>query len=262
MISQHKSHRSGLSAALSAVMMLTATSASAVTVDGDLDDLIAAIGSNVVNSVNATDPLGSADSPTTESNNGFDIRNVYGYYDQSADVLYLGMDFYGTVGDSQSATSMLGYEGFASCATTFCNRSVFDQNETYRFQLYAGTSINDTQLLSYNVIGENTGGDHATGVSNPYGLVVTHSVSEANNGVEFSISGLAPLLEPFSLGNPADLLILFGAGSADTNSVSSQAEDSHFAQMQVVPLPAAFWLLGSGLAGLLGVSIRNRQLQR
>lgn len=259
MISQQRPCRLELTAALSMALMLSAASASAVTVDGDLSDLISAVGASPYNALSATDPLGSADSPTTESNNGFDISNVFAYYDLAADVLYLGMNFYGTVGDSQSASSTATHEGLASCATTYCNRSIFDLNETYRFQLYDGTSIYDTQLLSYSVVGENAGGDHSTGVSNPNGLVVTHAVSEANNGVEFSIAGLGPLLAPFGFSNPADLLIYFGAGSADINSVSNQAEDSHSLQLQVVPVPAAVWLFGSGLAGLLGISARKQR---
>ena len=104
------------------------------------------------------------------------------------------------------------------------------------------------------------GGDSTTGVTNPYGLTVTRAVSESFNGVEFSIIGLNALLSPFSFSNPADLLILFKAGSADINPVSSGGEDSYLLQMQVVPVPAAAWLLGSGLVGLLGLSRRQRKI--
>lgn len=258
MVNNSKHMRQGLKLAISSALFLAATSASAVTVDGNLIDLTNAISASSFNYAIGSDPLGSADSPTTESNNGFDIQTVYSYYDIALDTLFLGMSVYGTVGDSQAVTNTSSlYERTTNLPNA--NRSVFDSNETYRINLYDGTTTSAPLLLSYSALGQDGGGDIATGVNNPYSLIVTHAVSESFDGVEFSVTGLAAYLGPWGFSNPADLLIFFGAGSTDSNSVSGGAEDTHLLQMQVVPVPAAAWLFGSGLVGLIGFSKRQRK---
>ncbi len=260
MVNNNKAHRPGIRAALSTALFLAAASASAVTLDGDLTDLINTVGASSYNFAIGNDPMGSSDIPATESNNGFDIKTVYSYYDVSLDTLYLGMSMFGTVGDSRAITDTTSPHERTSTSLPSANRSIFDSNETYGVSLFKGTSTSDPGLLGYTVLGEDGGGDHSTGVTNPFGLTVTHAVSESFNGVEFSIVGLNAQLAPFGFSNPADLLILFKAGSSDVNPVSSAAEDSHLLQMQVVPVPAAAWLLGSGLIGLIGLSRRQRNI--
>lgn len=229
-----------------------------VTIDGNLTDLISQVGSSALNTASGTDPQGSADSPTTENNNGFDIKNVYAYYDRPADVLYLGLSVYGTVGNSSAVGASGTTEGVATCGTGSNSRTVFDCNETYGIQLYHGISTSDPQLLLYNVVGLNNGSDTVGATTNPFSLTITRSVSEANNGVEFSISGLlangAIPYDPYQ-----DLLIRFSAGSADTTGTTTAAEDYHLLQMQVVPVPAAVWLFGSGLVGLIAAARRHRK---
>ena len=231
-----------------------------ISVDGNLADIIGVVGTtNAVNFGYGDDLPGSAEG--TEPNNGFDIDKVYAYFDVPTDMLYLGMSVYGKVGDSRAITDTTSTNEYQSfCAATYCNRSVFDTNETYGIQLYAGTSIiasPSNQLLSYNVIGANNGSDTTGAINNPWSLTITRLVSEANNGVEFSIAGLlASGAIPYS---NQDLLIRFSAGSADINPVSTAAEDSHLLQMQVVPVPAAVWLFGSGLTGLVAVARKRRK---
>lgn len=235
-------------------LSLSSIPAQAVTVDGNLADLITAVGSSAINTASATDPLGSSEG--TESNNGFDISNVYAFYDQPTDILYLGLSVYGTVGDSQPVGSTATNEGVATAGVGSNNRTVFDANETYGIRLFSGTTISDPLLLAFNVLGANNGTDSLTSVTNNYSLTITRSVSEANDGVEFSIYGL--YTNGAFLSAPSDLLIRFSAGSSDTNATSSAAEDAHLLQMQVVPVPAAAWLFGSGLVGLCAVA-RNRR---
>lgn len=240
-------------------LSLSSIPAHASFIDGSLADLAAEVAAAPYNAASATDPQGSGDTPTTENNNGFDIRNVYAFYEQQTSVLYLGMNFYGTVGDSRAVTDTTSTnEYLSSCATTYCNRSVFDANETYAIQLFAGTTMTSPVLLSFYVTGANNGTDTLTVVSSVSGLSIARAISEANNGVEFSITGLDPHLAPYGFSNPAELLIRFSAGSGDPNPVSSGAEDSHLLQMQVVPVPAAAWLFGSGLVGLIAAA-RKRQ---
>lgn len=276
MVKKNKFQRVGIRTALSAAMLLTAASASAaiINVDGDLSDLISAVNSAPYNAADAADPLGSTES--TESNNGFDINHVYSYYNATVGngTLYLGLSVFGTVGDSQIVGDPdTDEKRLAGAPLASNNRSMFDSNETYRFELYKGTSTSDPLLLSYTVKGIDTGAtagsDYVSSISNPNSLTITHVVSEGN-GVEFSIAGLEPYLAPYSFTNPRNLLIFFGAGSTDPNYASSGcttcipvisgAEDTHLLQMQVVPVPAAAWLLGSGLLGLMGLARRQHNV--
>lgn len=237
--------------------------AASVIVDGNLSDLESIpwfIGWNDASAVNVyrgTDPLGSADSPTSESNNGFDISNVYAYYDWNDDTFYFGMKFYGTVGNSLPVGSAATNEGIANAGAGSNDKSAFDANETYGIQLYLGTSTADPQLLSYNVKGANNSADAIATINNPYSLTIAHGVSESFNGVEFGVTGLrltgaAP--EP----HPNMFTIRFSAGSGDTNATSTAAEDYRLVTMSAIPVPAAVWLFGSGLAGLFAVARKRR----
>lgn len=241
--------------------------AASVIVDGNLTDLESVpwyIGWNDASAVNVyrgTDPLGSTDSPATESNNGFDISQVFAYYDWNDDTFYFGMRFYGTVGDSQPVGSSAAYEtAFPPLpGDNTAARNAFDSNETYGLQLYLGSSTADPQLLQYSVKGANNTTDTAlVGYMAP-GLTVTHAVSEAFNGVEFGVTGLrlygvAP--EP----HPNLFTIRFSAGSADVGGATSMAaEDYRLVTMSAIPVPAAVWLFGSGLTALVAVARRCRR---
>jgi hypothetical protein len=241
--------------------------AAPIVVDGNLADIIGIVGTN--NDVNigyGDDPLGSTEG--TESNNGFDIDKVYAYYYGSTDTLFLGLSVYGTVGNSSAVGAAGTTEGIANAncgsgsSTGSNSRSIFDCNETYGIQLYNGTSTSDPQLILFNVSGTNTGGDYISTISNPNSFTYAYAVSEANNGVEFSITGLyaSGLLTnpPNDSTYPSDLLVRFSAGSGDTSGTTTLGEDSHLLQMQAVPIPAAVWLFGSGLAGLFGVTRKRR----
>jgi len=236
--------------------------AASVIVDGNLSDLESIpwyIGWNdaaAVNVYRGTDPLGSADSPLSESNNGFDIKEVYAYYDWNDDTFYFGMRFFGTVGDSQPLGSGAATEGTIPGNNI---RGQFDANETYGIQLYLGTSTAAQQLLLYNVQGASNATDTALIGNNPFGLTIAHGVSESFNGVEFGVTGLrstgaAP--EP----HPNLFTIRFSAGSADAGGATSMAaEDYRLVTMSAIPVPAAVWLFGSGLAGLFAVARKRRK---
>lgn len=255
--------RVGVATALALSIGNIPAQAASITIDGNLTDLISQVGSQVLNVGSGSDPMGSADSPQTESNNGFDIKNFYSYYDQYADVLYLGMNMWGKVGDSRAITDTTSTNEYSAfCATTYCNRNIFDTNETYGIQLYRGTTAVDmtfaNQLLSFSVIGANNGTDTMNMASNAWSLTVNRAISETNNGVEFSIAGL---YSSGALANfPSDLLIRYSAGSADINPVSSAgAEDASLLAMQAVPVPAAVWLFASGLLGLGAVARKHKK---
>lgn len=237
--------------------------AASIAIDGNLTDLISQVGSSTVNVASALDGTNETNPSllAIENGNGFDIKNVYAYYDRPADVLYLGMNFYGTVGNSlagaPTGTSPGTAEGVATAGTGSNRQYAFDQNEQYGFHLYSGQGTAGTQLAQYYVKGDAsaTTGSIATDTTlfptNPYSLVVARAASESFNGVEFSISGL-------QLGYQQWITIDFRAGSADTNSISSKAEDNMIMSVQAVPVPAAVWLFGSGLLGL-GAAARQHK---
>jgi len=238
--------------------------AASVTVDGNLSDLTSLVSvipvndASYVNMYRGTDPAGNVDSPTSEYNNGFDISNVYAYYNWGEDTFYFGMQFYGTVGNSLPVGSTATNEGIANAGTGSNSKTVFDANETYGIQLYLGGSTSDPQLLLYNVKGANDGTDTIGAINNPYGLTITRAVSESFNGVEFGVTGFrttgaAP--EP----HPNTMTLRLSAGSGDTNSTSTAAEDYRLVTMQAVPVPAAVWLFGSGLLGLVAAARKHRK---
>lgn len=261
MVNTNKAYQPGIRAALLSGLFLVATSASAVsiTIDGDIIDLTDTIGASSYNFAVGNDPLGNSDNPVTENNNGFDISNAYAYYDTAGTgTLYLGLSVYGTVGDSRAISDTTSTtEIVFGTAQASNNRSIFDSNESYRFELFKGTTTLDPSLLKYTVTGIDGGGSYVSTIDNPNGLTIVHAVSETFNGVEFMIEGLNPYLIPYGFSNPRDLLIFFGAESLDPNPVSNIKGDTHLLQMQVVPVPAAIWLFGSGLAGLIGFSARK-----
>lgn len=240
-----------------------------ISVDGSLTDIIGVVGTtNGVNFGYGDDPRGNTEVNASglpiEDNNGFDIDKVYAYFDVPTDTLFLGLSVYGTVGNSSAVGASGTTEGIANMGAGSNSRTVFDANETYGIQLYNGTLISNPQLLLYNVTGTNanTLGDSIGAINNPYSLIIAHAVSESFNGVEFSITGLMAsgmlLTPPNDSAYPSNLLVRFSAGSGDTTGTTTLAEDSHLLQMQVVPIPAAVWLFGSGLAGLFAVARKRR----
>lgn len=262
MVNTNKATRLGLQAGLSSALLLAVTAASAVAVDGDLLDLQSAIANEVhypQNTASATE------SGTDGESNGFDIVNGYAWYSMALDTFYMGMTFngqVGTAGGREGAPTQVGcapapnYDGVAG---------VFDACERYGF----GIDINGDATYEFEFIlrgdgsaNSGEGSEQIVTLADNTGLALGAStvdwiVSESNNAVEFSISGLYSLLAPFSPSNPRDVDVLLRAGSI-TNLGS---EDTLVLNMQVVPIPAAAWLFGSGLIGLLGLPRKSFRKQ-
>lgn len=265
MVNNNKAHRTGIRAALSATLFLIATSASAVVVDGNLTDLISAIGAESAAPGNTA--VGS-ESGTDAESNGFDITNAYAWYNVANDTFYVGMKFLGQVGTAG------GNEGvpFSFCGDPTPNdpngdglAGVFDSCENYGFSVAINSGPNATVgFTRLDIIGDgildtdqtNTGQNTELYplVTGGLGGTFKWGVSESANGVEFSVSGLKWALGDFSLSNPTNVTIGFYSGTADNFG----PEDEFYMDMQVVPLPPAVLLLGSGLLGLIGFSRKHR----
>ena len=230
------------------ITLLASQNASAVvvTVDGDTSDLSAAVLSLPYNVGSVTDPNNDGE------NNGFDITDAYAHYDVATDTFYLGMNFFGQVGTSGGLEE--------TCPSPFiCPEpglaGVFDANETYGFNIIRDSDT--TTLVDLRLSGDSGGGENISSEINPFLSARSWSVSEANNGVEFSVTGLgaAGALGNFGFTNPTDVTIGFFAGSISNTAL----EDEAFVNMQVVPVPAAVWLFVSGLFALVNFARRSER---
>lgn len=217
-----------------------------MTVDGNLSDLLTH--SLSPNFATINDGVGGG-----ENGSGFDITHVYSFFSLADDVLYLGFKTAGPVGQSCNNSTA------GSCFFGEPNVN-FDAQETYRFGIDLNSTTfvtNDVQLVLTGDGGAGVGPDNASTNTAPSGVGISWAVSEADNGVEFGVSGLVAagiIPANVSRANPFDYAVFIGAGSG-TNPL---AEDTATLSAQVVPVPAAVWLFGSGLLGLVGIARRTR----
>ena len=214
-------------------------SANAITVDGDLSDLIAAIGGDPSLGNSASEAGNDAE------NNGFDITNSYVWFDWSNDTLYAGFETEGVVGDSCAPT------GGGLCAVPTYQKLGFDSQETVSMQITLGSLVFDAGSIDAqtgSISGASVFGAPPLDQSGTAGGI-DYAVSGTNDGVEFAISGLIAGGVDFDKNNPLDIALRFQAGSV-TNPL---LEDEAFVSATLVPIPAAVWLFGSGLIGLFGM---------
>ena len=144
----------------------------------------------------------------------------------------------GTLSASPSPAGTLG--GSTGTLTTGTGAVTFDtaNNATdYNHGIQFGTNLNFSLLLNAPVPGAPAGG-----------------VSTFSLGLFADEAGLTPLLNTTGVNGsvPGTLFMvnLFNDGTASTQVLTPQAT--------VVPIPAAIWLLGSGLVGLVGIRRRSR----
>jgi len=236
-----------------------AVNAATVVLDGDLSDLIIA-------STSPATGASSSESGADAENNGFDITNMYSSFSSGEDAFYLGFETTGTIGD---ACNPSGGSAFSTCAFLGDQNGgtgVFDLDESLGFQLKFGDTdfalagaVVVQQILTGDGIADNGPGNENNVVQTaPGSVTVNWAVSEANDGIEFAIYGLLAngILSPLSAANPQEFAVRFSAGSADNDL----PEDQAFLSGVLVPVPAAAWLFGSSLLGLLGLQRRKQRL--
>lgn len=248
--------------------MVLSSQVQAIVVDGNLADLI---GASLTNPYAPYNWAEAVDTNTDGDGVGFNITNTYAYYDLGLDTFYLGMSFEGAVGTSGGTEGL----GLLQCGPGFFDTGsagVFDGNscESYGFSLNINadgsnevnlritgdnTAANGSGSSSGNGTGSGTGAESLTVFENAFGATVTWAVGDGGgDGVEFSISGLSSLLSPMSPLNPRDVQINFFAGSI----LHTGAEDQATLNLQAVPVPAAAWLFGAGIFGLLAAARRKK----
>ena len=228
---------------LFSILLAVPFTANAITVDGNLTDLIAASG-------DANVGASGSESGSDAENNGFDITNMYLYFDVSSDTLYAGFETQETVGN--------GCINGAGLCAFLPDPIEFDNTEQVSMSLDVGTlswAANDVQMLIIGDGGAGTGPDILQGSVVPSGVSISYAVSEANDGVEFAIVGLiaSGTINSFSPTVPVDIAVRFSAGSGKNPG----PEDEAFIATTLVPIPAAVWLLGAALFGV--ASLRRRR---
>ena len=261
MVNTNKAYRPGIRAALLSGLFLVTTSASAVIVDGNLLDLQTAISSEPYAPQNTAT---ATESGTDGESNGFDITNGYAWYNRTIDTFYFGMTFTGQVGAAGGAEGGPVYTHFCGSAPNYDGvANIFDGCERYGFtiDINSDDSYEFEFMLKGDGIANSGEGSELvftlidnTGLSLGVGAV-DWAVSESVDGVEFSITGLRPLLVPFSPADPRLVDIILKAGSITNGG----PEDPLVLEMEVVPVPAAIWLLGSGLIALLGFTANSKR---
>lgn len=259
-------HGRGFLAAIYLVLLTSfAAPAAAVTVDGNLADLIAA-SANPDTGATATDTNLNGSGADAE-NNGFDITNMYSFFDIAADVFYMGFETVGPVGDHCNPNN-----SGTTCMSFFTPNPNFDSAETIWTQIdfgnlvFNGGSVDAQLLLTGDGLGT-TGPDTATSIGdsggNPIaGVTFAWAVSEADDGVELSISGLltSGTIPGFGPSNPLDFSIRFVTGTTQSSGCTGcSGDDEAFLSGTLVPVPAAIWLFGSGLLGLAGFARKGKR---
>lgn len=157
-------------------------------------------------------------------------------------VLYNGSDGtqYNTIGLSGAATNPVGSSG--AVAVVINTPSI--QNGPDGIALVYGTN-NVIQFLSYEGAFTATDGP-AIGLTSML-IGVTESNADPA-GMSLQLTGTGNKPEDFTWSGP--LLSTFG-----TQNINQVITDGH---TNPVPIPAAFWLFGSGLVGLIGVARRKK----
>ncbi len=263
----------GLAILMTAAMSIGTANAAAVVVDGDLTDLIlkssnpytggSAADWDAADGDTGIDPYGRAGTEGGE-NAGFDIDQMYSYFSIVDDTLYVGFTVNGGVlGDGCGTTIGSGIQCNGAFFPGNIN-SVFDLSESILMQLDIGTAdgVWEAQRSINGDSGAGIGPDTINAgleIDGGGQLVINHAVADNNNSggsVEFSISNLlgSGILPYFSETNPIDIHVRFVSGSA-TNALG---EDAGYLTSTLVPVPAAVWLFGSALLGLMGLRQRKQ----
>lgn len=155
----------------------------------------------------------------------------------------------GTYRASASSNAITGIEGTIG-AHRFAADSLYSQLFT--------THPDPGAILSgnFNLLGGSVGAVNGQSTGSGFEPFVAAGMPLAYMSIEF-YHDVSPEGAPFdmsaALKNMAQVNLNFDMGDGKTLNAT------YFGQLQAVPVPAAFWLFGSGLAGMVGLKRRTRK---
>ncbi|NOX08316.1 MAG: DUF1566 domain-containing protein [Gammaproteobacteria bacterium] len=117
---------------------------------------------------------------------------------------------------------------------------------------YNITTHSELSNMFYNVLG-NTAIVDTGGNSQPGGLINTGPFSNLINGYYWSATVYAP-----NNGSAWNFIMPFGMQTINTISAPYYGWAVQSGDVGAVPVPAAVWLFGSGLIGLIGIAKRKK----
>jgi probable HAF family extracellular repeat protein len=126
--------------------------------------------------------------------------------------------------------------------------------------LWDGNTIQDLGALGAIYGSGGSGGDYASANDiNSSGLVVGDSVND-DGYIPFLYDGATMFnLNDLLVGNVTGLQLQRATGINDKGQIIGMASNGHLYLLNPVPIPAAGWLMGSGLAGLVAARRYRRR---
>ena len=138
----------------------------------------------------------------------------------------------------------------ATTVVTPISFSFFDGVRTLDSTTYSDASFEFTvtpggDMLDWNMDIQLTGGDHVF-------FIKSYGIADATSALSYDTAGCYHYDLPSGTNTPCH-----DVGFNPTDNIASVQSKRGSWEVEAVPLPATFWLFGSGLLGLIGVARRK-----
>jgi hypothetical protein len=187
--------------------------------------------------------------------------NAYGFRMNwaTADAWAAGLDINGVTGWRLPDTNPVDGTTVDDANVSYIGTEDLGYNVSAPGTLYAGSTASEMSHLFYNTLGNLGYCDpglstvsRCSGPQSGWGLTNTGPFSNLQSNYYWSATEYAPntsLAWFFYMG--------YGGQDGTSKAISSYAWAVHSGDVSAVPVPAAVWLFGSGLIGLIGVARRK-----